>query len=444
MNNVFRKRRVGTFRKTISVLIIILLLCPALIACSKKAPDIDTQPSEEDITSELPLTASGEIEKAPDIDTQPSEEDITSELPLTASGEIDLQMVLEQSAAVVYLAINPELALYVDANNIVIYSVCLNDDAREIYSGISFTGTSIEDCIRIVIETTIEQEYLTEDKEVKVDIAILDENANGDAIREKTQETINFTATQHDITVNVVATELEENRKIICSECLGTGNCIYCDTCGPCEFCFGAGEIFCDACEEGYIICFKCGGNTESEQFITDFVTMEVEYCKDCGYKVENEFIFCPVCNGTGKAPCHMCHGVGRTFCTKCNGKGYRISDKTKEEVACDLCNGTALKHCNECDGTGYEDCRIYCPHSTDRREFKTETVEMQIDNPNWCPDCQGQGRFLCNVCNGNNYIGSCPICDATGITPCGMCTQGGAHQKGVCSLCFGTGLIDP
>ena len=424
--------RAGTFRRAVSILTVILLICSTLISCSKKSPPDENQTDTAAVTSGDKLSPT----PAP---TGP---------PLKASGEVNMQAVLRQSAAVVYITINPELALYVDANDIVICADFLNDDAREAYSDINFYGVSIDECTQQVIETAIEKEYLTEDKEVKVDVAILDESTDCGAIIEKTQGTVNETTAQHNMTVNVVSAELEQHGKVLCTDCLGSGKCIYCDTCGPCELCFGKGATFCDLCNEGYITCFNCGGNTETEQFIIATVTEEVEYCSRCGHKRSERDAPCPLCNGTGiyYNPCHMCGGLGRTFCTECGGTGGGISDRTKEWVKCQRCDGTGKKHCNECNGTGYEGdgkCEKYCHHPGDRVEYRTETFEKEIDNPNWCTYCLGQGKFLCEGCHGH-YTDTCPACEGTGITPCGMCTQQGAYQKGVCSMCLGTGLIDP
>ncbi|MBR5967994.1 MAG: hypothetical protein IK001_05290 [Lachnospiraceae bacterium] len=430
MEKNVKRIRAGTVRRAISVLTVLLLLCSVLISCSKKSPPDDTQ------TDQTAAATSGDTLSPTPAPTGP---------PLKASGEVNMQAVLKKSAAVVYLTINPELAIYVDANNIVISADCLNDDAKEAYSDISFSGKSLDECTRQVIEAAIEHEYLTEDKEVKVDIAVLDESTDCGAILEKTRETVNETTAEHNMTVNVVAAEVEQHGKILCDECLGSGKCIYCDTCPPCEMCHGTGTKLCDWCEEGLMICPACGGNTETEQFITATVTTEVEFCKACGHMVSETDVTCPACKGTGKNPCHMCGGVGRTFCTECGGKGGGISDKTKEWVNCGRCGGTGLKHCNECDGTGYEPgtCPIYCNHPGDRHEFRTATVEMEIDNPNWCTYCLGRGKDICNVCGGD-YAETCPACGGTGTTPCGMCTENGAHKKGVCSKCLGTGYMDP
>ncbi len=426
MNNHAETKRTKTFIKAIALSLIIVLSCSVLISCSCEAP-ID----------ETALTPTSE--------PQPSPVPSPAAPPVTESGETDWQAVLSRSSAVVYLTINPEVALYVDENNFVICGDCLNDDAREAYSGINFYGTTIDECTKLVIEAAIDQKYLTSYKEVKVDVAVLDESADSSTIKEKAQESVNETASRHDMSINVVVSDFDQNGKVLCFECHGSGKCIYCDTCDPCELCHGVGDMICEHCNEGYVTCSFCNGITESEQFITEIIDMDVEYCKLCGFPVSETDHICPICKGSGKAPCHMCGGVGRTFCTECSGKGYHILDRDNSKAECSRCGGTGLKHCNECDGTGYEPepCPVYCNHPGDMHEFRNEPTEVMIDNPNWCPYCRGQGTFLCNHCNGD-YIHTCPACEGTGITPCGMCTENGAHKKGVCAICLGTGMIEP
>ena len=79
------------------------------------------------------------------------------------------------------------------------------------------------------------------------------------------------------------------------------------------------------------------------------------------------------------------------------------------------------------------------CPHPAPSQYTKTEEVEKEIDNPDFCVPCNGQGRLLCNTCHGE-YSTPCDACGETGITPCGMCPT----EKGVCEMCHGSGMINP
>lgn len=414
---------------TISIVLIIVLACSVLISCSGEAPAVETPAPTASVTPE----------------PQPTPVKTPAPRPVTDTGETDWEAVLERSSAVVYLTINPEVALYVDENNFVICGDCLNDDARDAYSNINFYGATIDECTKLVIEAAIDRNYLTSNKDVKVDVAALNDSADTQAIKKTTRESVNETAAGHNMSVNVVVSDFDGQGKVICFDCDGTGKCVYCDTCPPCAKCRGTGNIVCEFCHEGYLTCSFCNGVTESEQFITEVMETDVEYCKVCGFPTSEKDHICPICHGSGKVPCHMCGGVGRTFCTECNGKGYHILDKDNSKSECLRCGGTGLKHCNECDGTGYEPrpCPVYCDHPGNMHEFRHELAEVQIDNPNWCRYCQGQGTFLCEVCKGD-YSSTCDGCEGTGITPCGMCMENGPHKKGVCAVCYGEGMITP
>ena len=233
------------------------------------------------------------------------------------------------------------------------------------------------------------------------------------------------------MTVSVDASDVKEPGRIICWDCLGSGKCKYCETCGPCEVCGGKGALICEFCTEGYNECSICHGNTATEQFITVKVVEDVEYCGVCGHKRSETDVICPTCNGSGRQPCHMCKGAGRLTCTQCNGNpvepcpfagtgGCQAPGCDGSVHRCTNCGGTGLKDCNECED-GTESCPAICPHPAPSQFTKTEEVEKEIDNPEFCVPCNGQGRLLCNTCQGN-YSTPCDACGETGLTPCGMC----------------------
>ncbi len=143
-----------------------------------------------------------------------------------------------------------------------------------------------------------------------------------------------------------------------------------------------------------------------------------------------------------------MCGGKGRLTCTQCGGKAYEPCPKNGVDCSapgcdgsrhkCPNCDENGLKDCNECED-GTEPCSVYCVHPGDCLTTRVEEVEKEVDNPDFCTACGGQGRFLCNVCGGD-YVRTCELCAGTGITPCGMCQT----EKGVCEMCHGSGMLDP
>ena len=203
---------------TISIVLIIVLACSVLISCSGEAPAVETPAPTASVTPE----------------PQPTPVKTPAPRPVTDTGETDWEAVLERSSVVVYLTINPEVALYVDENNFVICGDCLNDDARDAYSNINFYGATIDECTKLVIEAAIDRNYLTSNKDVKVDVAALNDSADTQAIKKTTQESVNETAAGHNMSVNVVVSDFDGQGKVICFDCDGTGKCAYCDTCPPC------------------------------------------------------------------------------------------------------------------------------------------------------------------------------------------------------------------
>ncbi len=398
-------------------LILVLLLCISLFACQNK-----TGPASSEGESLAPLSD----ENGDGVPDTPGE-----------------------CAAVIYLTINPEIAVFIDEHERVIGVEYLNDDAKAAYGELKLGGLSYSECAGKIVETAIEKEYLKPDGVVTVEVSALSEKTESAKISETVEKKVQAVASKQELAVTVNTESVKEPGKILCWECLGSGKCVYCDTCGPCEFCRGAGKVICGFCDEGYIECDYCHGNTSDVQFITVTVEEDVEYCLVCGQKRGTEGVVCPTCNGTGRAPCHMCKGVGRLTCTQCNGRAYDPCpsagsggcsapgcDGTRHK--CPNCDENGLKDCNECED-GTEACSVYCDHPGDMLTTRREEVEKEIDNPEFCVACNGHGIFLCNVCHGN-YSATCDLCFGTGITPCGMCPT----EKGVCEMCHGKGMIDP
>jgi hypothetical protein len=400
-------------------LILIALLCIGMLAC---------QGPKEPVQTDAPT---GEA-------VQPLPDDNGDGVP-DVPGEC---------AAVVYLSINPEIALFIDGEEKVVGVEFLNDDAREAYGDLKLGGLSYSDCTEKIIETAIEKQYLKPDGKVAVEVSVLSEGLESAKISQAVEEKVQEVASKQEMTVSVDASDVKEPGRILCWDCLGSGKCKYCETCGPCEVCGGKGALICEFCTEGYNECSICHGTTATEQFITVKVVEDVEYCGVCGHKRSETDVLCPTCKGSGRMPCHMCHGAGDLVCTACHGAapepcpfggvGCHAPGCDGKVHNCLTCKGTGRNDCNECED-GTEPCPVICPHPAPSQYTKTEEVEKEIDNPDFCVPCNGQGRLLCNTCHGN-YSTPCDACGETGITPCGMCPT----EKGVCEMCHGKGMIDP
>ena len=318
--------------------------------------------------------------------------------------------VPDECAAVIYLSINPEIALFIDQKDRVIGVEFLNDDARTAYGDLKLGGLSYSECAGKIVETAIEKAYLKENGTVTVEVSPLSEKAESAKITRAVEKKVQEVAQKQELAVTVSSEEVKEPGRLLCWECLGSGKCPYCDTCAPCEVCNGKGALICEFCTEGTIECSRCHGKTATEQFITVKVMEDVEYCTVCGHKRSETDVLCPTCNGTGRVPCHMCKGRGRLTCTQCGGRAYDPCpfagtgcsapgcDGTRHK--CPGCDENGLKDCAECED-GTEPCSPTCVHPGGSITTRNEEVEKQIDNPDYCVSCSGEGRLLCNVCQG-------------------------------------------
>ena len=397
-------------------LLLAILLCLSLIACQAKK---DPAPTEGETVTELP----------------DNDGDGTPDMP-------------EKTAAVIYISINPEIALFIDENDRVLAVEFLNEDAKAAYGDLKLGGIPYQESTGLIIETAIEKNYLKADGEVTVEVSALSEAVESAKISESVEAKVQEVATKQELAVTVNAGDVKEPGRILCWDCLGSGKCIYCESCGPCEVCGGKGAMICEFCTEGYNECSICHGVTATEQFITVKVVEDVEYCGVCMHKRSETDVLCPTCKGSGRMPCHMCKGAGDLLCTACHGAATEPCPKGGVDCqapGCDgkvhrclTCGGDGRKDCNECED-GTEPCPVICPHPAPNQFTRTEEVEKEIDNPDFCVPCNGQGRLLCNTCHGE-YSVPCDACGETGVTPCGMCPT----EKGVCEMCHGSGMLDP
>lgn len=238
----------------------------------------------------------------------------------------------DKYAAVVYVTINPELALYLDEDSKVIAAEYLNDDAAEAFSEISLDNLSVEEAMKVVIETAVDKGFLTEGKTVQIDV----EEAEGEAISaeeliEKVENAIAEQLMEEEVESDMLLSI--DGEAYISSAETPSSETTETMTSETCEACGGTG------------VCPECGGGTFA--------------CKRCGGSLWES---CSVCNGSGTITCHGCHGSGKETshdgtvyeeaCHHCGGSGI---------ATCDNCGGTKGKSCSICNGTGHmgSDCIV-------------------------------------------------------------------------------------
>jgi len=124
------------------ILLLAILLCLSLIACQ----------AQKD-----PATAGETVTELPDND---------------GDGNPDTP---EKTAAVIYISINPEIALFIDESERVIAVEFLNEDAKAAYGDLKLGGIPYQESTGLIIETAIEKNYLKADGEVTVEVSALSE-----------------------------------------------------------------------------------------------------------------------------------------------------------------------------------------------------------------------------------------------------------------------------
>ena len=83
----------------------------------------------------------------------------------------------------VIVTINPQVKLYLDAYNVIVGVEYLNEDAKTAFSDIDFSNVTVEEGMEKIIHAAVEKEFLTDGKDVSIDVAeIRDESCDGDAV----------------------------------------------------------------------------------------------------------------------------------------------------------------------------------------------------------------------------------------------------------------------
>lgn len=318
-------------RKIISVILVILGLL--LSACGKEQTVSGNQTVSQSQT-----------------ETTAMEDNEISVLPEEGDTDEAVQTYMpENCVTVVYITINPRLALYLDEDQVIIEVGYLNDDAAAVFAEIELIGQPVEEGIEDIVETAIALEYLTDGKQIQIEVAGASDTLNEEMICEQIERMVTTTSENHEVEIIVSANVITENTEsvtasengagaetgqeeaeeaqpvsVTCSACNGTG--IVCSECG------GTGIVRCKACNQtGYETCPTCGGSA----------VIDCHGCHGSGIDATSGEA-CRHCGGSGRITCDACHGSSSYVCTHCHGA---------LEHVCPVCNGN--KNCVSCGGTG-------------------------------------------------------------------------------------------
>lgn len=235
----------------------------------------------------------------------------------------------EVYAAMVTISINPEFHLYLDVDNVVLACIGVNEDAKEMLEAkqAEFEGKSLNHAVQIIVEGSIDQGLLTEEKGNTVSIEmteVVDENYSIQENLAQAQESAKVVMEDRQLT-NAVETSLQESVQEVldaqvCPDCGGTG--FTCPNCGKHEW------ESCVCCKgTGYETCTNCRGSK----------LQTCPGCKGAGTDATDGST-CRYCNGSGGSTCEVCNGAGGYQCSRCYGFTYACPD-------CEF----AVEYCKNC-----------------------------------------------------------------------------------------------
>lgn len=332
---VMRKSEGFSKKNSLCVAVWLLMICIMLVTggCGKK--DVDksavagsVEASEEQAKTKEASTGTVEAE--------------------SGSGEAANAESMPEYVTVVRITINPELELYLDGDGKVVAVDYLNEDAENAFSALPMTGINLEEAVKLVVATSVEDGYLTEGKTITVDFVEQKEETDLQNMMETVQ-----TAVQDELSEKQLSATLELGTKGEIQESVALQPEPLEDTqeaeaSEPSEKPVSAGtpepvqpaNNSCPDCG-GTGICPECGGGTYP--------------CKRCGGSLWEK---CGVCGGSGRQTCPGCHGSGKDAtsgesCRHCGGAG---------SITCEVCGGAGGKSCSICNGKGVisDDC-ILC-----------------------------------------------------------------------------------
>ena len=239
----------------------------------------------------------------------------TEEAPTENEQQVVEDIIPEEYAATLIITINPKIKLYVDSDNVVVVVEYMNEDAKVVAAKIELVNYTLEESVEKLVVAATEQEFLTDGKNVDVDVAeIKDEEYDCKSVCEAVEAIVEEVAQEYEMEVTVAKSvesePIVEEPENPCSNCNGTGKCDECLGDGylgvgysvSCPRCHGALTETCIYCDEN--------GNSNKHEGKCDFpncMGAHVYSCTTCGGGTTA--VTCASCEGDGK--CKVCGGTG-------------------------------------------------------------------------------------------------------------------------------------
>ena len=218
----------------------------------------------------------------------------------------------EEYALAVIVTINPQIRLYLNADNVIIGTEYMNEDAETAFADIDFTDVTAVEGIEKIIQAAAEKEFLTDGKEVNIEIAeIRDTDCDSNAICAE-METAAVKAVEENHVTAAVTTKVRTEPAAACSVCGGTGKC---------DECKGDGYR-----GSGYTVsCPRCHGSLTETCIYCDANGNSIKHEGTCDFPncMGSHVYTCTICGGgTTPVTCNSCKGSGK--CMACGGSGTK------------------------------------------------------------------------------------------------------------------------
>lgn len=274
----------------------------------------------------------------------------------------------ENYVSAIVVTINPQIKLYLDANDVTVAVEFLNEDAKDAYGSLEFVGKTIEKCVEDIVTEAIEQKYLESGENVAVTVVeVKDENVSKEELCSNCYTAVEEVLVEKEITATVnveVATTVAESQG-------SSGN------------------------ETTTVAGGSESSSSLDSQNTSETTTDETTSTEEVATTEEQTET-----TTVATTPCKTCGGTGK--CQECKGDGYLGSGYT---VACPRCKGSLTETCIYCDSNG----------NSNKHEGKCDF-----------PNCMGSHVYACTTCGGGTRAVTCASCGGDG--KCKSC--GGSGQK--------------